>query len=270
MSTTSEQRELNTGLVIAGAYADKIRRTLFAQLSELVRKDKEFSKEVARASGELNLVLYHVLVNELKANKGDAVRIRINYTVDQEARRVKWFYDTLRVEMFRRVPDEEVAQAVSRVVSSERLNQVLESLRVAPARAEEAVKAFEAPEEKVPEIPELPSPPAPLLIDVVSYIGSVDLVGETIDGGYLVKFTSKEGTSMGVASITPVGNEVTIDAILISRDKCYRFIVRSKSRIIDYGETPEKVIDDLKQAKPTEIPKDQAMSIIREKMQSLV
>lgn len=75
---------------------------------------------------------------------------------------------------------------------------------------------------------------------------------------------------MGVASITPVGNEVTIDAILISRDKCYRFIVRSKSRITDYGETPEKVIDDLKQAKPTEIPKDQAMSIIREKMQSLV
>ncbi|MEM4561623.1 MAG: DUF2258 domain-containing protein, partial [Desulfurococcaceae archaeon] len=36
MSTTNEQRELNTGLVIAGAYADKIRRTLFAQLSELV------------------------------------------------------------------------------------------------------------------------------------------------------------------------------------------------------------------------------------------
>jgi len=86
--TTSEAtRSLSSGLVIAGAYADKIRRTLFAQLKDLVKQDKSFSKEVARATGELNAVLFRILVEELKL-KGDVVRIRINYNVDPIRRRL--------------------------------------------------------------------------------------------------------------------------------------------------------------------------------------
>lgn len=277
MSSSGEQRELNTGLIIAGAYGDKVRRTLFAQLSEFVKKDKEFSKEVARASGELNIVLYHILVSELKVEKGDVVRVRVNYTVDQATRRIRWLYDTLRVEVFKRVSDERASQAVSRIVFSDRLNQILESFRLTPTKAEEVVRAFEISEEAERRLPEIPPPPAPpekpsipLPVEVTNYIGSVDLIGETVDGGYLVKFTSREGVSMGIASITPVDNEVMIDAVVIHGDKCYRYVARSKARIAEYGNTPENVLDDLRRTRPVEIPKDQAMSIIREKMQSLV
>jgi hypothetical protein len=75
-----ESRSLSSGLVIAGAYADKVRRTLFAQLKDLMRQDKEFAREIARAAGELNAVLYRILVEEVKVEKGDVVRIRVNYS----------------------------------------------------------------------------------------------------------------------------------------------------------------------------------------------
>jgi hypothetical protein len=74
---------LSSGLVIAGAYADKIRRTLFAQLRDYVKKDKEWGQKIAYAAAQLNRLLYTVLVEQLKVDKGDVVRIRIEYDVDE-------------------------------------------------------------------------------------------------------------------------------------------------------------------------------------------
>lgn len=68
---------LNTGLVIAGAYADKTRKVLVAQV-----KGKVDPQEAIRASAELNKVLFDIIVNELGADKGDAVRIIIDYDVN--------------------------------------------------------------------------------------------------------------------------------------------------------------------------------------------
>ena len=56
---------LSTGYVIVGAYAIKIRRTLFAQQKDRIKNKELDGKEIARASGELNKVLFDILVNKL-------------------------------------------------------------------------------------------------------------------------------------------------------------------------------------------------------------
>jgi hypothetical protein len=104
---------LRSGYVIAGAYADKIRRTLFAQTRDLVKSGTLTPQEVARASGELNRVLYEIFVNKLRTDKGDVVMINIEYRVEEG--RVVWDYDKLDVRVWRKVPDDEVARALSEV-----------------------------------------------------------------------------------------------------------------------------------------------------------
>lgn len=104
---------LRSGYVIAGAYADKVRRTLFAQTRDLVKSGELTAQEVARAAGELNRVLYEILVNKLKTDKGDVVRINIEYSIEEG--RIVWDYDKLTIQVWRRVPDDQVAKAVAEV-----------------------------------------------------------------------------------------------------------------------------------------------------------
>ena len=112
---------LSTGLIIAGAYADKVRRTLFAQLRDRIKQGEITNQEVARAAGELNRVLYYILVEKLKTDKGDVVRARIEYDIIDG--QVKWKYDTLRLEVFRRIPDEDVSAKVSEIIG--RIEEIL-------------------------------------------------------------------------------------------------------------------------------------------------
>lgn len=105
---------LRSGLVIAGGYADKVRRVLFAQLREQIKSGELDSKEVARAAGELNRLLFEVLVSKLKVDKSDVVRITVDYEVEEST--IKWMLDTLRVEVWRRVPEEDVTPAIREVV----------------------------------------------------------------------------------------------------------------------------------------------------------
>ncbi|MCE4607154.1 MAG: DUF2258 domain-containing protein [Desulfurococcales archaeon] len=106
---------LSTGLIIAGAYADKARRVLFAQVRDKVKAGELENKEVARAAAELNRLLFDILVNKLKTDKGDVVRVRVGYEL--EGGTIKWLWDTLKLEVFRRVPDEEVSKALSESVA---------------------------------------------------------------------------------------------------------------------------------------------------------
>lgn len=107
---------LNTGLVLAGGYAAKTRRAMFAQLTDAIKSGRLESGEVARAVAEINQALYKFLVEKAKLGKGDVVRVRIDYEV--EGGKISWKYDTLRVELFRRVPDEEVSAMASEFVKS--------------------------------------------------------------------------------------------------------------------------------------------------------
>lgn len=108
---------LSSGLVIAGAYADKIRRTIFAQLRDYIKKNRDWGQKVAFAVAQLNRVLYTLLVEQLKIDKGDVVRIRIDYEIDESAKNIVWKWDSINVEVFRRVPQEQVDSAVKQLVS---------------------------------------------------------------------------------------------------------------------------------------------------------
>ncbi|BAN90640.1 DUF2258 domain-containing protein [Aeropyrum camini] len=101
---------LRTGLVIAAGYADKVRRVLFAQLRDAIKSGELSNKDVAMAAGNLNRVLFELLVNKLKADKLDVVRIQIDYHVKDS--QIQFDFSTLRVELWRRVPEEEIAPVV--------------------------------------------------------------------------------------------------------------------------------------------------------------
>ncbi len=103
--------QLTTGLVITGAYADKIRKTLFAQLKDNIKKGEILSQEVARAIAELNRILYHILVEKLKLDKGDVVRVRIEYNIENG--KIKWKYENLQIEIFKK---QDVSNIISEII----------------------------------------------------------------------------------------------------------------------------------------------------------
>ncbi len=105
---------LRTGLVIAGGYADKVRRVLFAQLRDAIKEGRLSNQDVARAAAELNRLLFEIIVNRLGLDKGDVVRITIEYEV--EPPEIKWKLETLQLQAWRRVPDEDVEKAVKSAV----------------------------------------------------------------------------------------------------------------------------------------------------------
>ena len=101
---------LNTGFIIAGGYADKVRKTLFAQLRSQIKDGSIQSQDVAKAVAELNRILYVLLVEKLKIERGDVVRVRVDYEVKDKE--ITWNYDTLKLEVCRRIPDEEIEKVV--------------------------------------------------------------------------------------------------------------------------------------------------------------
>jgi len=107
--------QLSTGFIIAGAFADKLRKTLFAQLASKVKEGSLQASEIARAAAEINRLLYVAIVDKLKMNKGDVVRIRVEYELEDG--RIKWKLETLSLEVFRRVSEEEVSKVVEEIKS---------------------------------------------------------------------------------------------------------------------------------------------------------
>lgn len=113
---------LRSGLVIAGAYADKLRRVAFAQMKNLIKEGIISAKDVAYHVAQLNKLLYRILVDTLKIDKGDVVRISINYRIVDG--RIEWDFNSLKIEAFRRIPQEEVDKAVREAV--ERAGEIIE------------------------------------------------------------------------------------------------------------------------------------------------
>ena len=107
---------LRTGIVLAGAYSDRVRRVLFAQLSQKVKSGEINSREVAKAAGELNTILYEAFVKNLALSKGDLVRIEAPYTVS--GGRIIWDYPNLRVRAFREIGSEVVKKAVEEALKN--------------------------------------------------------------------------------------------------------------------------------------------------------
>lgn len=115
-SESSVERHLSTGYVWAAVYADKIRRTIYAQLKDLIKENKALREQIPRDIAQLNVALYRVLVDNLKLNKTDLVRIRINYRIKEN--RIEWLPETLTIEAFKRIPEEEVSRYLEELKAS--------------------------------------------------------------------------------------------------------------------------------------------------------
>ena len=266
-------RELSTGLVIAGAYADKLRRTLFAQLRDMVKQNKEFAREVARASGEINRLLYIILVEKLGVDKGDVVRIRVQYSVEDD--RIKWYYDTLRVEYFRRVPDEEVMKVVREAIEKE-LPEIQRQYAVAPPRVEEEKPSEEKPSVKLEEeTKEMMGETRPLekteTPGIVEVIGEAVAVGETMEGGVVFQLVSREGGNVGIVSIEPRGGVYVAEAIVIPKPgEAYKVYVKLSRSIEDYKNDPKLLLEELEKTSPVKVSISEAREFIESKMESIV
>lgn len=97
---------LRSGIVLAAGYADKLKKTAFAQLKDYVKRDKEFAGKVAYYVAMLNRALYTLFVEALKIDKLDIVRVSIDYEVDEVNKAINWKWDTLRIEIYKRIPPE--------------------------------------------------------------------------------------------------------------------------------------------------------------------
>lgn len=113
---------LRSGLVIAGAYADKLRRVAFAQMRNLIKEGVISAKDVAYHVAQLNKLLYRILVDTLKIDKGDVVRISINYRVTDS--KIEWDFGSLKIEAFKRIPQDEVDKAVKEAI--EKAGEIIE------------------------------------------------------------------------------------------------------------------------------------------------
>ena len=210
--------KLSSGYIIVGAYADKVRRTLFAQLKDHIKNKEIDPQDVAKASAELNKLLYEILVNKLKLDKGDVVRIRIEY--DLVDNQINWKLETLEIEVFKRVPEEQIKPVIEDAIS----------------RIEE-LEEFEEAKFEIEKAGETD------LGDIVYFIK----VGDEFAGALVLTPLNDEGLVRG-AIIKP--NPVAIDKTKIELSEDLEHVltelVEQKGREID-EETAEKIINEIKE-----------------------
>ncbi|WP_346765973.1 single- stranded DNA-binding family protein [Thermococcus sp. 21S7] len=103
---------LSTGFVRASGYAHKVRRVLFA----LTRK-KVDPREVVRAAGELNQRIFERL-QELGVEKSDVIRITVPFRI--EGGSIRWDYEALNIEVYRKDEEKRLAKAMEEVEERER------------------------------------------------------------------------------------------------------------------------------------------------------
>ncbi|MEM1635318.1 MAG: DUF2258 domain-containing protein [Thermosphaera sp.] len=257
-------RELNTGIVISGGYATKVRRTLFAQLRNEIKNDKNLAREAARASAELNRVIYHVLVESLRTDKGDAVRIRVKYRIDEPSKRIVFDYNTLKLEVFKRIPDEQVSATVEKVLK-EKLEEVIKQYSVLPVaeRVEEAIKPEEA--QVVQQSLEIVSG-----ADLLKNVKSIYLLGETALDGLLFKMVDHKDQTIGMVTLEPSERGVVIDAIIIMDGRGYRFLKSSEKGKEVLAENTDIILQELASTKPVELGAEEANNLIQEKISLMV
>jgi len=210
--------KLSSGYIIMGAYADKLRRTLFAQLKEHIKNKEIDPQDVAKASAELNKLLYEILVNKLKLDKGDVVRIMIEYElVDNQ---INWKLETLKVEVFKRVPEEQIKPVIDDAISR------IEELEEVEEAKFEIEKAGETD-----------------LGDIIYFVK----VGGEFAGALILTPLNDEGLVRG-AIMKP--NPIAIDKTKIEMsedlEQALTELVEQKGREID-EETAEKIVNEIKE-----------------------
>lgn len=127
---SANKYELSTGLIIAARYADKLRRVAFVALGKIIPKEI-----IVRDIAELNKQLYEEIVNKMKVNKLDVIRIVVDVFYDDKEKKLK--FDNIRITRYytedecKKLYGEEVNKKRVEELESEntRLRSELETLR---------------------------------------------------------------------------------------------------------------------------------------------
>lgn len=122
--------ELRTGIIPAARFADKIRRVALAAFKGYVPREV-----IIRDVAEFNKELFDIIVNRMKCEKGDLIRVIVDVTYDEESQ--KLMFGEPRIERF--IPESQVRAEYEEKIREleeerERLSRELEEER---ARAEE-------------------------------------------------------------------------------------------------------------------------------------
>ncbi len=255
--------QLSTGLVIAGAYADKVRRVAFAQLRDELKKGTITADVVVRRTAELNRLLYDILVNKLKVDKGDVVRIRIEYEISDSD--LKWKLDTLQIEVFKRIPQEEVEKAIKEAVKA------AEEVLAAPPTAEERAWIEEERREERPEKREEVEKPEKVELwkPDENIVHEVAVIGQLEGGGILALVRNVEESSVGIVSVRPADGKSKVLAVLIpSEREAYKAETEIDKPVEEVSEDDiKKTILELTFQR---IDPEEAQKIIREEREKLV
>ncbi len=121
----AHKMELRTGVIPAARYADKLRRVALAVFKGVAPKEV-----IIRDVSELNKQLFKKIVEEMKCEKGDLIRIVVDATYDEEEQRL--VFDEPVIEKY--VPLSEIEKSYGEKLKSleeevERLKAENEELR---------------------------------------------------------------------------------------------------------------------------------------------
>lgn len=118
--------ELRTGIIPAARYADKLRRATLAAFKAVAPREI-----ILRDVAEFNKELYKKIVEELKIDKGDLIRIVVDATYDEKEQKITFGKPVIT----KFVPEDEVKAKYEEKMR--RLKNEIEQLR---QRIEELIK----------------------------------------------------------------------------------------------------------------------------------
>ena len=129
--------ELSTGLIIAARYADKLRRVALVAFSKMVPRDI-----ILRDIAELNKQLYDILVNQMKLDKLDVVRIVVDAEYDERNQKIN--FSNMRI--IRYYTEEEC---------NKKYEDVVKQLEENKKKYEEVSKQIEEYKQKIKQVEDL-------------------------------------------------------------------------------------------------------------------
>jgi len=107
--------QFSTGIVLMSGYAHKLRRVIFAQISNLIKEGKITKEQANTDVGLLNRKLYKILVEELKLDRTDIVRIKGEYEILDG--KIVWKYDKITIEVWKK--DTEQSEKATELIRKE-------------------------------------------------------------------------------------------------------------------------------------------------------
>jgi len=121
--------ELRTGIIPAARFADKMRRVALAAFKGYAPREV-----IIRDVAEFNKKLYDIIVNQMKCEKGDLIRIIVDVTYDEEGQRL--IFGEPKIERF--VPESQIRAEYEKRIREleEEREKLLKKLEEERSRAE--------------------------------------------------------------------------------------------------------------------------------------